>query len=242
MSTPARSHERLEELIAADVLYGLDEPDRVEMEREMADHGPDCLECRRLVQEYGEVAGSLSQALEPLQLAAGAEDRLLAAARLTGRRPAEGRPRPMVRPLAAPAAAAPGRARRWIAAAAVAASIAVLAGFIGYAVAPGTPALRIAAFPAKGGQQLAVVYQAGSRQAVVVGSNLASLPPGRVYELWYVPAQGADPKPAGTFLPRGGSVVANAHVGPSFVALAVSVEPKGGSPHPTTTPILLTTV
>ena len=241
MSTPARSHERLEELIAADVLYGLDEPDAVEMEREMADHGPDCLECRRLVQEYGEVAASLAQSLEPLPLAAGAEERLLAAARLTERRPAEERPPSVVRPLA-PAAAAPGRARRWIAAAAVAAAIAVLAGFVGYALAPGTPALRVAAFPTKGGQQLSVVYQAGSRQAVVVGSNLASLPPGRVYELWYVPSAGADPKPAGPFLPREGSVMANAHVGTTFVALAVSVEPKGGSPHPTTTPILLTTV
>jgi len=241
MSTPDRSHERLEELIAADVLYGLDEPDRVEMEREMADHGPDCLECRRLVQEYGEVAGGLGLALEPLPLAAGAEDRLLAAARLTDRRPAQERAPSVVRPLA-PAAAAPGRARRWIAAAAVAAAIAVLAGFVGYALAPGAPALRVAAFPAKGGQQLSVVYQAGSRQAVVVGSNLASLPPGRVYELWYVPTPGADPRPAGTFLPRAGSVVANAHVGTTFVALAVSVEPKGGSPHPTTTPILLTTV
>jgi len=241
MSTPARSHERLEELIAADALYGLAEPDRVEMEREMADHGPDCLECRRLVQEFGEVAGRLALTLEPLPLAAGAEDRLLAAARLTDRRPEQERVPSVVRPLA-PAAPAPGRARRWIAAAAVAAAIALLAGFVGYALAPGAPALRIAAFPAKGGQQLSVVYQAGSRQAVVVGSNLASLPPGRVYELWYVPVAGADPKPAGTFLPRAGSVVANAHVGPSFVALAVSVEPKGGSPHPTTTPILLTTV
>jgi hypothetical protein len=47
---------------------------------------------------------------------------------------------------------------------------------------------------------------------------------------------------AGTFVPQGGTVLAPVSVGSSFVAVAVSVEPAGGSEHPTAEPVYLTKV
>jgi len=82
MST--RSHERLEELIAADAIGGLDDAERRAMLAEMAEHGPDCAECATLTAEYGEVAARLATALDPMPMSASAEERLLAAARATG--------------------------------------------------------------------------------------------------------------------------------------------------------------
>ena len=49
MTTPDLDHERIEALIAADVLDGLDEPDRREMEALLSEHGPGCQTCRRPV-------------------------------------------------------------------------------------------------------------------------------------------------------------------------------------------------
>jgi anti-sigma-K factor RskA len=73
----------------------------------------------------------------------------------------------------------------------------------------------------------------------VVGSGLPDLSGDRVYELWFQPQPSAKMQPAGIFTAKDGRVVAPVTVGSSFVALAVSVEPPGGSPQPTTTPILL---
>src|SRR5437899_1675889 len=74
----------------------------------------------------------------------------------------------------------------------------------------------------------------GSQEAVLVGSNLEAPPAGKVYELWYIPSKDAAPAPAGTFQPdAGGSVLMKTTVGGMFVALAVSVEPPGGSTTPT---------
>ena len=66
-----RDHERIEELLAIRSLSGLDPQEQAELEREMASHGPDCEECRRLETEYGEVAGRLAFALDPVALRPG---------------------------------------------------------------------------------------------------------------------------------------------------------------------------
>ena len=228
----ARPHDRLEELIAAAALGGLDEADRVEMEREMASHGPDCAECRRLVEEYEEVAGRLAFALDSLPMAAGAEDRLIVAARATA--PAPGSIR-VLESRGRPRRTRPGGmyVRRWLVAAA-AAVIALVAGSVGYVLAPSGAGLRTVTLPATGGQRLAVVYVPGSEQALLVGSNLDAPPAGKVYELWYIARKEANPTPAGTFKPdSNGGVLMRTTVGPAFVALAVSVEPPGGSKKPT---------
>jgi anti-sigma-K factor RskA len=245
MSAGYRGHDLIEELVVADALGGLDEAGRRNLDRELAMHGPDCAQCRALVAEYREVAGRLAFALDPAPLSAGAEDRLLEAAREARPRSAPGgvgsRGRlASVRP--GRRSGSEGSARRWVATAAVAAGLAVLGGFAGFRLAPKSGDLRAVAFAPQGGQQLAVIYEPGASHAFVVGANLPAPPAGKTYELWYQPATGAPMRPAGTFEPTDGRVVARADVGTEFVALAVSVEPDGGSPHPTTDPVFVATV
>jgi hypothetical protein len=230
MSSSRLPHDELEMLIAADALDGLDQGDQEQLARLMASHGPDCEECRRLVAEYTEVAGRIGLSLDPKALSAGAEDALVAAARTAA---------PSLGPTRRPA----GLGRRWIAAAAVAAALAVLGGAVGYLLAPGPSRTQAISFPQADGQQLTVVYQPGQRAGLVVGANLQDPGAGRVYELWYQPSPGAPMRPAGVFTPTDGSVVASVTVGSSFVALAVTIEPgPDGSPQPTSNPIFSVSV
>jgi anti-sigma-K factor RskA len=228
MSTVQRSHEELEALIAADALGGLSEDERRAMLHEMASHGPECPECGRLVADYGDVAGQIALLAAPVALSQGASERLLDRA---GVEDASGRSR-------TPRARA---GRRWIAAVAVAASL-VAAGVIGYEVAPRPAGVQVVAFRAGAGRSLAVAYQPGTDHGVLIGSNLTAPPPGKVYELWFLPAGSSQMRPAGTFGARGGDVRMPVALGSSFTALAVSVEPSGGSRHPTTRPVFSTNV
>ena len=241
-----RSHERLEELIAADALGGLDAADREAMVREMAEHGPDCPECIRLVSEYTEVAGRLALSLDPVALSRAADERLLVAARAE---PPAG--------LTAPSAEPAGpidlterrrRGRRWLGAAAVAAALVLLAGFVGYSIAPrpstqsefaaflASPSTRVVALQGKLGQ-LAVAFRPGQREAWIVGSNLPAQSNDRVYELWYSAPNSDAVNPSGTFVPQDGTVLQRTTVGSDVDLLAVSIEPPGGSRQPSTTPI-----
>ena len=74
-----------------------------------------------------------------------------------------------------------------------------------------------------------------SRGLVLTGANLPSLPPGRVYQLWFVTAQA--PVSAGLLKPdetgRLTSVLDTPSDIPAPAALAVTIEPEGGSPGPT---------
>jgi hypothetical protein len=238
MSGTTRQHDVIEELVVARVLDGLDDAEERLLGVEMAAHGPDCPQCAELLVGYGEVAAQLALSLEPASLSAGAEERLLAAARL-----------PVVGPISAAPAVAEvppterrrpaGRIRRWVAASAAAALV-VAAGAVGYLAAPRGPELRVAALdPQAGqtGQQVAVAYQPGSERAFVVGI-LPDLPEGQVYELWFRRAGGEAMEPAGVFVPRDGRVVAEVTVGEAIDLLAVTVEP-GFQPQPTTTPIFV---
>jgi hypothetical protein len=90
---------------------------------------------------------------------------------------------------------------------------------------------------AAGPRSLSVVYTPGATHGVVIGSNLAPPPQGKVYELWFRIPSTTTMRPAGTFTVRGGQVRAPVTLGSSFDLLAVSVEPRGGSKQPTTTPI-----
>ncbi|MFN2589741.1 MAG: hypothetical protein ABR518_03120, partial [Actinomycetota bacterium] len=122
MGSPAGRHDHLEELIAAEALGGIDELDRQRLERELAAHGPDCEECGRLLTEYGEAAANLALALEPVPLSPGAEVRLvqLARAGTEGRTPGgerSGEERVRALPVR------PRGVRRWVAPAAVAATL-----------------------------------------------------------------------------------------------------------------------
>jgi anti-sigma-K factor RskA len=248
MSTVPRSHEAIEPLIAADALGGLEDAGRDELQRLRTEHGADCAECLRLGVEYLEVAGLLATSLEPMAVSPAAEERLMAAVAAepqtaepqtaaperAGRKawpstvrqgtPAAGRRPRKLRE-------APSRARRWIAAAAVAAAVAVVAGVVGYTLAPSRtqPGTQVIAFPATDGQQIQVTYEPGATSGLLVATGLPTPTDGQVYELWYILPDNPNPQAAGTFVPTNGSVVATVKVDPSFAALAVSVEPAGGS-------------
>jgi anti-sigma-K factor RskA len=231
MITGQRPHDQIEELIAADALDGLEETGRRELARLRDEHGLDCAECLRLESEYREVASQLATVVEPMRLSPGAEEALIEAARA----PSEERAEPGERQLVIPRGR---RVQRIVAALAVAAAVALLGGLAGYSIAPKSAPLATVSYTS-GDQQLTIVYVKGQTQALAIGSNLPSLPGGKVYELWYQPNKDADMVPAGTFVAKNGTVVAPVRLGKSFVALAMSIEPPGGSLHPTTTPIFV---
>ncbi len=77
---------------------------------------------------------------------------------------------------------------------------------------------------------------------VVVGSQLPSIAQNKTFELWLVPVKGA-PQPAGLFRANANGEFVHIHreaFDPSQIAaVAVSVEPEGGSSAPTTKPFLI---
>src|SRR5207244_6254808 len=110
------------------------------------------------------------------------------------------------------------RSRRWVSAAvAVAAAVALVAGAVGYELAPRGPSVpssflaflaqpgtKVIQFPARDGQQLAVAVQSGRPAAWVFGSGLPALPKNRVYELWFQPEPNGKMRPAGIFTAHDG--------------------------------------
>jgi anti-sigma factor RsiW len=81
------------------------------------------------------------------------------------------------------------------------------------------------------GGSVTVVTSAALREAVVSASGMASLPSGRVYQVWVMSPSGA--RSAG--LMHGSSLLASA-VRPGD-RIGITVEPAGGTARPTTTPV-----
>lgn len=83
-----------------------------------------------------------------------------------------------------------------------------------------------------------VVYSATQGQGMFLASGLQPAPDGKTYELWLIGPDGA--KPAGLFSGRDGTV-SHPMTGDMSAAthIGVTVEPAGGSPQPTTDPILV---
>jgi anti-sigma-K factor RskA len=226
-------HELIEELISVRALGGLDADDEAELRRAMAAHGAACAECRRLEREYGEIAGRLAFALDPVPIRTGLEDQVVAAT--TGERALppspggperSGAPRWWARPLVAVAAAV----------VLFAAGIGVGALVNGGAEVP--QGARVVAFEGEGGGRLAVAYRPGGEGVYLLGSGLEALPEGSVYAVWML--EDGTPVPATCFSPSAdGSVFTfvDASLGTSE-AMAVTVEPSSCPSAPTTAPIL----
>ena len=87
-----------------------------------------------------------------------------------------------------------------------------------------------------------IFFDRVKRTLLVHTFQLAPAPGGRVYQLWLMPRRGA-PVPSRTFNTEAdGHQLVQAIPVPADLQLAgfaVSVEPEGGSPQPTTTPILV---
>lgn len=84
-------------------------------------------------------------------------------------------------------------------------------------------------------------WNAENNQVMVAAFNLPPAPSGRVYQLWGI-ADGEDPVSLGLFQTgEDGTALAVQPVPPglSFTLSAVTEEPDGGSPQPTTTPFLV---
>ncbi|WP_104091676.1 anti-sigma factor [Arthrobacter sp. GMC3] len=103
-----------------------------------------------------------------------------------------------------------------------------------------SPDAKIATTVVPTGGTVTVASSATANQAAVMVKDLPTPPAGKTYELWFISAAGAvpaglmgDQDPAAPSMqvlkgPMGGAT----HVG-------ITVEPEGGSPSPTTTPILV---
>ncbi len=231
-------HERIEELLAIGALDGLDPDDEAELEREMASHGPACAECLRLAAGFGDVAGRLAFALEPVPMPPAMEERVIAAATAGA----------AVVPLATRERPAPAhrRARVWTAVVGIAAAFALFAG--GWVLRDLTeptrdepePALEgteVVTFQGEGGS-LAVAYRPGEAGVYIFGSGLPAPPQGKVYEVWMIEED--TPAPGPCLTPRAdGSLFTYVEVELGTTdTMAVTVEPSSCPSEPTGEPIL----
>jgi anti-sigma-K factor RskA len=86
-------------------------------------------------------------------------------------------------------------------------------------------------------------YDQNKGLVLLVASNLAELPPEKTYQLWLLPKSGATPIPAGLFKPDASGnaqmLYAELPSGADAKGFAVTVEPRQGSPAPTTSPLLV---
>jgi hypothetical protein len=217
---PGDDHDRLEELFAVEALGGLDEADREELARALDRHGGECPRCRELRRAYREVAA---------RLALVADEEEAPVVPLRPRRPS--------------------RLARAVAGVAAAMALAAAAGVSGYLLAPerapeaaladllARPGARVVQFHSEGGRgQLAVAFAPGVDRSFLVGTGLEAPPEGRVYQVWMI-VRGS-PVSGGVITPRDGEVFVALPADPSgSEAMAVTVEPLGGSPRPTSEPV-----
>jgi anti-sigma factor RsiW len=214
------------------VLDAVSAAEREEFER----HLPHCPSCDAEVRGLRETAARLARtcAMTP---PARMERQVLAATYRTRQLPplAAGRPRRIPR--------IPRRA----AALAAAASVAVAAGLgitqlsaqlqldraqqAAIARVVTAPDARVDTAPTSAGGNVTVVTSAALHESVVSTSGMASLPSGRVYQVWVMSSSGV--RSAG--LLHGSSLLASA-VRPGD-RIGITVEPAGGAARPTTNPV-----
>jgi hypothetical protein len=227
-------------------LDGLDGDDEVALERSLAEHGPGCAECARLLAELEEAAGSLALALEPAAVPEWMEDHVVARALGTGK--------PLVAvggtaaTASAPAPAAPpARAGGpWRALVGIAAAFVLFAG--GWVLRDATAPEPEEPAPALAGAQvvtfdgaegtLAVAYRPGEAGVYILGSGLPAPPEGKVYEVWMI--EDAMPVAGPCLVPEAdGSLFTyvDAELGTTDT-MAVTVESSSCPDAPTGDPIL----
>ncbi|OAR22095.1 hypothetical protein A8W25_27925 [Streptomyces sp. ERV7] len=86
------------------------------------------------------------------------------------------------------------------------------------------------------GRGISAVAAPGLHRAVVTVVGLGAPPRGRVRQLWVMAGQNAAPRSAG--LVRGEHPAVVTGIAPGSTAFAVTDEPEGGSPRPTTPPLV----
>lgn len=255
------SIEAFHGLAAASALDALDAEERAAFERALAESP----ELRDEVGAYAESAAHLAEQVEPAEPPPTLRDRLMAQVEATPQVAPDAATvaaPSAVAPESAATAAPPGPAesaarRRWFQRpgaiiAAAAAAVVLVAGVVVGVAWPGPNGwgaqrerAAIAAAPdaqsqtleAEGGGEITLVSSAEQGRSVVIAEGLPELGDDQTYELWYIDDSGA--APAGTFDVSGDETwrVLEGSFTPGVV-VGVTVEPAGGSPQPTTEPIV----
>lgn len=89
------------------------------------------------------------------------------------------------------------------------------------------------------------VFLNPKRGVLLLASNLPAAPPGKIYEMWVIPA-GGKPLPAGLFQAEANGTAVHLKKGPVDVAstgaIAVTLEAQAGASEPTSQPIIVAPV
>lgn len=103
------------------------------------------------------------------------------------------------------------------------------------------PASKAMSFGDGGRSAVGRVFVNMDRGIVFMGANMPQLAADRIYELWVMPPAGK-PVPDGLFKrqPDGTAIFVGTGPVTNVSAIAVTVEPEGGSEQPTTTPFVIT--
>ena len=222
-------HEELRSLLGAYVLGAVSKEEAASV----AAHIRSCRECEAEIATLSSAVDLLASGVEPLQPPQGFTERVLQRA-VQERDAGTSRARP--------------RVQRWQTWAALAAALAVFAGLGAYAIDARNEAAaqrRIASALIRGAAGTDLKGPAGVAAKVVptdsggifVATGLEDPGDDRVYQLWFL--RGGMPVSGGTFVGSDGVAVLRTARSPNaFDAVAVTVEPAGGSRRPTTNPLL----
>jgi anti-sigma-K factor RskA len=222
-----RSHDEIKSLIAPYSLGAVS----ADEERTIRAHLVSCDECTSEADTYSAATDTLARTVMPVSLPEGFTERVLS-------RIAEEAP-----------VAAPARKRRWTVPALAAASLilAVTVAILGYLFVDAQSDLDLerrvtAALLREDGLKLAGDGAVGAvvpaeEGSVFVVEGLEDIPEERTYQLWLF--EGETPVSGGTFeVEDGRAVLETDRSLEGFSGAAVTIEPEGGSPGPTTDPIL----
>ena len=252
------SIEAFHGLAAAYALDALDADERADFERAL-DGSP---ELRAQVDAFRASAAHLAEQVEPVVPPPSLRERLMADVAATPQVGSTDAATPVAADADAAAAAPSGPAesaarRRWFQrpGAVIAAAAAAVLLVVGVVIGVGWPGpngwgaqrerAAIAAAPdaqsqtleVEGGGEVTLVSSAEQGRSVVITEGLPELGADQTYELWYIDDAGA--APAGTFDVSGDETwrVLEGSFTPGVV-VGITVEPAGGSPQPTTEPIV----
>ena len=225
-------HERYRDDLAAYALGALEEPEAAELRRHLAD----CDACRMQLQSLQSAVELLPRSVEQLGPPAGLGKRLMAIVRAEARDASRARVE----------SAEPKRWRDWgillwRPATAVAASTLLIVGAAGgYLLHESDdPGSVVTARPSPAApSNVAGTLERADGSAILTMSRLPALPPNEVYEVWVKHDRTLEP--SSLFVSRRDGTAEAAVPGPLDDADAVLVtrEPRGGSRHPTSPPLL----